>query len=457
MQRRDGGEWDVILGSGGAESQRWALVPTAAHALLRRLVEARAIATPSDDDIKAGIGADATTVLIEFDNGGMQTLSLAARTLGDHGLVEVGSASGTTTTASKADPTKPMLAVVDSSLHRVFREPGPKGWRETRVFAGLGQDISRVRMDNVNRHVTLGRVNGTWALVDPVAAPADPERVRKLITTLGELAISSFFDDAPPPTPTTGLDKPIVTIAVESESRIIDEGPGAAAGIAKTATTTRTLLVGNPSDGTGQRRYAALAADGPVFVIDSAALSVETFTPTAYIAPSSLSVAPADVGGVVMTPPAPTGSAPADPAAGAVAGAFPRAEYTRTLDGWSRVEPGGSKPLSDDEARQVNELLSFLQGEGPRSIELTVPGGWSDRGSIELRSLGGAPLMMLVIGSAPDGSLGTRVTDVKGRDVFRVYSPGRSPGLLSGTAAAAKRETEAASPLKTPGDGDILK
>lgn len=477
------GTWVALVNAGRGNEQRWPMQTSAAQGLLRRLAETRAIAAPSTEDLKAGIGAEPTVVRIEFDNGGVRTLKFAARTLGERGLVEVQpvATSASENAAPGTVPPAAQLAVVDSNLHKVFREPGPKGWRETRVFSGLGPDVSRIRLWNVDRVMSLGKVNGVWALTDPVATSADSEALRKLVSLLGELTIENFFDDQTPPAATTGLDAPIARIVIETDRNILDEGPGSKTGIAKTQTQVRELLVGKPSDGTLLRRYAAFKADGPVFTIGSSSLTQDTFLPSRYISQRAIDTPVGDIGGVVLesslaasgpgTTPAPTSSVPpATPSAvpptspGAVPAesvaavpAFPDRVLKRSLDKWIEIKGGVETPLSDDDAKTVNELLSFLAGEGPRSIELAPPAGWTERGAIHLLTLGDSPLSMIVIGSSADGAIGAKASDAKGRNVFRMYTPGRAPGMLNPIAAAAKQAADQRNPVNTNPDNEIMK
>lgn len=446
------GLWYVRLNGGKPSDQRWPLQLSAVQGLLRRFAETRAIAEPAKDDLANGIGREPTSVFIELDNGGVHALHFAARTLGDRGLVEVEPFASSSRAGADASNTvnrlRATLAVVDSNLHKVLRTPGPKGWRDTRVFTGLGPDVSRISLSNVDRNVRLGKVNGTWALVEPVAVAADAESIRKLISFIGELTVEQFLDEQQPPSDTTGLDAPIVTITIESDRSIIDEGVGATSGLLKTRTEIRTLWIGKPDDGTMQRRFASLAGGGPVFTIPSSALSQEMFMPARYISPRVIDTPVGDIGGVILEPAsgvaavAPSPVASPDGSAAQPAAPFPTRVFKRSLNSWLEVVGGKETPLDEESARYVNELLSFLAGEAPRSIELAHPVGWTEKGTINLLSLGGSPLAVVTIGAAGDGALGAKATDAKNRPVFRVFAPGRSPAIFAPLAADAKRRAD---------------
>ncbi len=442
------GTWFAVIGKRGGET-RWAVQATAAQALLRRLAETRAIGVPTKEDLVSGVGTEATEVRVELGGGGVgvsrtQVLRFAARTLGDRGLVSVEPMAGADSSGKTEVGGKPVLAVVDSSLHKVLREPGPKGWREVRVFADLGSEVSRIRLANVDRNMTIGKVRGSWAMIEPVATAADPERVRQLVSMLGELSIQQFFDEQAPPTEVTGLDAPIVTITIESDR--VDGGGGAAG----SRTEARELHIGKPSDGTMQRRYAAYAKGGPVFTIGSTTLTQEVFVPTRYIAARSVESAVGDSGGVILEPvPGPEGTAGG--------GGLPARVFKRSLEQWVEIAGGKETAVSEVDGALVNEMLSFFTGEGPRTIELSEPAGWTTKGEITMLSLGGGPLAVLTIGSTGDGSLATKSVDAKRRGVYRVYSPGRTPGLFSGLAAELKRAAEASGGAKPGKHAEIMK
>ena len=307
----------------------------------------------------------------------------------------------------------------------------------------------------------LGKVEGKWAVIDPIACPAETDSVRKLIATLSELTIDTFFDDELPPSDTTGLMEPIARIVIETD-RSVTDGAG---GTPRVVTETREVLVGKPSQATLQRRYASLSKDGPVVTINSASLTQETFMPTRYVLARAIDGTIGDIGGVVMEPAqaaqspavddAPT--TPVSPPSAATAPLFPTRVYKRALDKWEEFAGGQQTVLPDEDAKQVNELLSFFAGEAPRQIDLKAPEGWTERGTLRLLSLGGGPLSVLTVGSLADGSLSVRSDDVRGRSVYRTYTTGRAPLLLNPMAAALKAEADAKPKPPEPIDGDTMK
>jgi len=475
-----GGAWVAVVNVGKPAERRWPLQSSAAASLLRQLAQARAIAEATTDDVSVGVGADPTVVTITMNDGATRTLRLAARTLGGRGLVEVSppAPTGADAGVKKQAEAKPLLAIVDDGLHRVFRSPGPKGWRDPAAISGIGPDVARIRLSNVDRSVVLGKVEGRWAVIEPVGAPANPESIRRLISLLSELTIETFYDEAPPSTEATGLATPIARSVVESD-RTDMQGSGAGQGSgggSRVITTTRELNIGNSTDTTLKKRFASLGGDvtaaGAVVTVTAAGLSPELFMPSQYISPRAVETPVGDVGGVVLeaaAPPAPASvpvPAPGNegapsPVAGAAApspgASFPTRVFRRSLDTWKEIADGKETTLEDDQGKLVTELVGFLAGESPAAVELSPPAGWKDVGRVSLLSLGGQPIGVLDVGSTGAGAIGVKTSDVKGRAVYRTYAPGRAPVLLSPVAAAAKAAADAAPKPPASPDDDVMK
>ncbi|MBC7773376.1 MAG: hypothetical protein H7210_12845 [Pyrinomonadaceae bacterium] len=485
LRRAGQGSWNIVVNVGKPTERQWRLEQTAMQSLLTRLAETRALELPTKEHIDAGVGADSTVVRITLDNGGTRTLRLSSRPLGGRGLVEIektgDSPAGAPTASSAPGTSKPVLAVVDDSLHRLFRNSSPRAWRDTTAIAGIGGDIARIRLQNHDRAVVLGRVANTWALLEPVTAPVDQEMVRKLIAGLAGLGIVTFFDDATPPDDTSGLSSPVARVVIETDRNMVEEGIGQKATLNRIVTTTSELIIGKPSDGSLQRRYAALPDNGSAVVaISAAGLTQEIFDAAKYISARAIETPVGDIGGVVMTPkelqavpvvaappsadaPSPAGStvpiaSPAPPAAnpGPV---FPAHVYRRSLEQWIELTGDKESPLDDESGKRVNELLGFFSGDTARSVELSQPPGWSELGTMQLLSLEGRPIGVLTIGAASEGGLVSKVVDTAGRPVYRLYAPGRSPQLLSSLAASLKPTTPATQPSGSgdPAADDVMK
>ncbi len=414
------GEWELVMHGPGrsAAGTVWSLGTARGNSIVRVLAEMRAVAEP---DPQAALGDDATTVEISTDDGTKHTLRLAGRTLGGQGLVAVDGPG--------AGPTH-RRAIVDDGIHNVFRNPGPRGWRETAVFPGLDVNVSRFRLENgKDQRIALSRLSNHWRVTEPVVAPADPKALESLVAALGSLTIVDFLDGKTPDPASTGLEKPTASILIER-----DRGPAANSAAGATQTDRREVTLGALSDSTGQRLYAAIGVAGArrVVTVDASGVAKLTLKASAFISPHATEVVAADIGSIVLErydAPKRAGAAPPPPASAADATAGQR--FKLTLDKWVEMQPDGKESmLAEADVKAVKELIAFLTGFTAPTISTDKPEGYTGVGRISLLSLGDAPLDTLEYGTTADRRFALRSDAGGSASVYRIYPMERAPALL---------------------------
>lgn len=424
LTRDDQGQWRLALSTPIAGtltrwSSTWPVDPARMVSAIRLINDTRAAAVP---DPAASVGDQPARVRVELDNGHSLTFALAARRLGGQGLVEVTASSAT----GSGGPAKPetRLAVVAESFHVFFTEPGPRGWRDPTLLPQVtgAQTPSRVRLIGEKGAVALGRVAGRWSVQEPIAAPADPEAIRVLLTTLEGLRAVRFVDDPPGQPPTAaGLDNPIARIIMERDEPAADGAP--------TGTLRREVRIGAPADAAGSELFATADGGETTVVVAAAPLAKLKTDADAWLARSATSVSPADVMGLTYAPAAPLIPAPteADPAAAPASlspAAAPPTKFVREVTGWSEIRPDATRvQQAPDRAAAITALLNFLNATPARGVALEPPAGFAPAGTLTLAGAAGEPLDELVIARSnhPGIVIGT------GR-VFRVYE--QPPELL---------------------------
>ncbi len=442
------GQWRLVI-SGAAANGTWPVLPERPTGLLRVIASVRAVAEPEKD---ATIGADPVVVSLTLSDGSIRTMRLASRTLGGTGLVEIDPAPGSPSSASVR------RAMVDDTLYRSFRSPGPRGWRDPAVLPGSAAEASRIRLENMDRSLVIARVEGRWRLNQPVSCDADEGAVTRLARALDGLQITDYLDGRTPDAATTGLGSPVARIVLETDRRV-DAAPGTGKPDSdgmSVQTTSREVVAGLPADSRAQTRYARLGQDGPVVIIAATGLTTGLFDPAQYASPIAATSPAADIGTIVLEA--------ADPPSGSAAAAPSGVNRTlvRRLETWVQAAPTGEEtPLTPADVKAVQDLLVFLTKKPAASVTLERPAAYMTLGRISTRSLGCQPLGVLEIGSS-DGSSLILFSHSPGagerRGVFRVYPAGELPALLAPFAAAAKAANPApTAPAGADAGGDIVK
>lgn len=416
----DPGQWTLTIGGSGPA---WPLLPQRVRSILQIVAQVRAVAPA---EANATVGDGATVVAFETDGGATHTLLLAERTLGGTGLVEY----------RPPEPAPARRAMVDDGFLNVFRNPGPRQWRDAAALPGVGPELSRIRVEGDKGNViALSRAAGRWNLVEPVGAPANATKVAQVIAALQNLTITDFLDGKTIEPALTRLETPSARIRLETDVREATEDPTAPP---RVWTHTQELALGGPADSSGKNLYA-LVRDGDqtrTVAVDAAGLAAAlVIAPEAYVAPAAVATVAAEIGQVKLTPT--NGSAGAR-------------TFKRSLNSWAEVLGDGREAqLAEGDAGAVNDALTFLTTRSAAGVHIGEPEGYMPAGKVSLSSLGGAPLEEVEVGVVPGGSLVVRTGNV-----WRAYGVEPSSRLLRAWVESSGAAPAEPSP---PPPGDINK
>ncbi|MBC7836089.1 MAG: DUF4340 domain-containing protein [Phycisphaerales bacterium] len=407
------GAWMLQVGGSKPSASQWRLDSSRVPGFLARLADTPAIGAA---DSKMELGDRPSVIEIIIPGEATHEIRLAQRTLGGTGLVEVHSHpdGGTGTTTRRA--------VIDDGLHSVVLSPGPRGWRDGAAFPGGVMDAARIIRQSRDGSLVLAKHDNRWFVQEPIATPADPERILKLLTALESLRISDYLDESEPDAALTGLENPLARITIERDIR------SAPAGSADTSIDTdrREVIIGGPADQSGRRLFTALGASGSIVIIDAAGLAEVSARATDYVAGPAIVSAPADIGEVSL-------------ASGA--GGERLAHYKRTAAGWAAVDAAGRESvLAGPDASAIADALTFLSGFKASAVTTDAPAGHAAAALISLQSPSGQPMDQLEMGTTPASSAQPAMLVIKNGPVYRSYPLDAAPRLVRealGPAAAA--------------------
>jgi hypothetical protein len=393
------GDWKLETALQTPTGRTWPVDSERFRSVLRVLAETRAAGTPAPD---AGVGENPATIRLTLDDGSTLTLRLASRRLGGQAVISIEStppttSSGTTQPATASGP--PRLALVADSLPNLFTSPGPRGWRRTQLLTGVSLSAVGVRMVTPEASLALARDAGVWSLREPTPATADPEAIRRLFSTLEQVRITRFFDDAAPKPSEAGFDAPTARVILNLERR------RAGADDVAIDRSDLELTIGSKADATGSTLFATLDEGRTIVAIDTAALSTLSTDPARWISPFALAATPAEVAGLAITPtsttPPPAASAttpvPPTPPTPAPPAQLPLA-LRRTLDGWVESRPG-SAPILQDPTRteQIAGLIRLLTSTPAQSITLTAPAAFEPLATLAALGTNEQPISELTL------------------------------------------------------------
>ena len=239
------GAW-VLLYRVGDREQSWPMETARVRAMLGILADT--LSAAHDDPTLDPLGNDAAIVTLSFNEGPALEVRLATRTLGGRGQIEV----------QEQGSDRVRRAMVDSGLHDALVHTGPKAWRVAQTMPGVEEGVSRIRISRDDQVVALAKVEGHWALTEPVSAAADEQAVNGLVSAIGSVVVDRFLDNERPDDALTGLDNPRMIVRVELDRRV------PLAGFVSFKTFRREIRVGGPADlgnrgnseenGTGEER-----------------------------------------------------------------------------------------------------------------------------------------------------------------------------------------------------------
>lgn len=433
-------EWRLTIEPslpGGFSPPPWPLESAQMQPLLRILSETRSVAAPA-----AGASLGQHPVIVRMTiRDQATTLKLAERTLAGSGLIEI---ETTPLTAEKAGEPKPSIrrAIVDDKLHAVFTQPGPRAWRVRAPAASIASEASRITLNNTKQKLILAKVDGRWAMREPIVAPVDPGAVQRLIGQLARITVADFLDTGA--NGSTGLERPIAQLTIEVDRRTLP--PGATEPVI--STDSFSITIGGPADASNSRLFASINDERTV-LLDAHTLQPLSTDAVIYVWPYPTRVAASDVGRVDLAsagvPPLPPG--PSD------------RTLRRGPSRWVQIQPDNTEiTLVDKDKSDADALVTFLTG-GDRGafaagtqtpaarpaesaapvIELTAPLGARPIGTITIRSLAGDVLETIEVLAirADQVSLHTGA-------VWRTYAAAQTPNLLREFIAAAQTHGDAA-------------
>ena len=390
--RGGAGDWTIQVARPGADAPAtWPADPAPVRAILRLL----STLTPLREAERATtLDPAAAQVEIGLQSGRL-TFTLGAQAIGGRALLRLD------------DPVGPRTVWIDAGLAQALVNTGLLPWRDKSLLAGFTRDVSRIRLTSAGGTLALGKVTGHWGLREPVAAPADERSVQRLIATLAGLEITSFLDSRTDSS--ASLAPPLATLVLESDQREpraqgegfltrthrwtveFREGGGLAAA-QLLARVERREEVAEP----GKQPTVALARAYQVSV-PADKLADLAAGADAYIARTPCRTPAADIGGLAITRPG-----------------APARVFSRTLDGWNEDKDGTPVPCPPEDSRSVTAIAAWLCDTPAATVTTTTPADWQPAATVELRTLGGAPLVSIEIGggAAAGAPVVTRVGPV---------------------------------------------
>lgn len=399
--RTAGSTWNVHWSDDGESEGIWPAAPSQVRAALRILSTLELM--PADRGSR--VESPAADVRITLEDGSERRLVLSGRALAGRVLAEVGG--------------EEMQAVwLDRSVMDMLVSggggalAGPRAWRDPSALPGVGSDVSRARLESRSAaSLMLARVQGRWALREPVQEVAEPEVVGRLFTSLANVRVMDFLDDGVErPGQGAFVDNPAAVLILESEMRD-HAAPGAPVAVLR-----RTLAVGTTADLAGRNVFARIRQEMQrgsettidferTVIVSGELLAAVAMDPAAYIARQSFTMPPSDVGSAVIR----MGDR--------------EHRYKRTLDGWRQETEEGARPLSREEAEGFAALLQLLL-QAPAAHVVLREGTEGSIASVELTTISGNPLGEAVIIPAGEG-LG-----IQSRGVLRLHDAQASQGVL---------------------------
>lgn len=284
----------------------------------RALLSVLGALVPVADAGVSAMPADYMTLRLQLADGGERTLALAPTSVGGRRL-------------ARADDGP--IVTIDKDIYEALTAPGPRGWRETRVFRSVGAETSRITIEQPGLAIELARVQGRWSMRSPVRAPADEEAVARLLDDLANLRITEWADRGN--IAEIIYDRPFLRVRVERDRAVVDSD-----GSRAVDTDAEVFAVFGHIDLAGAQRFAIVGEPGGPAIVDALTLGrvlplADSLVSRAAVESHSSRIAEIRI--------------EADRSAARV--------YRRTLDGW-RSDTGGAPA---DEA--ANELLSLLTVE----------------------------------------------------------------------------------------------
>jgi len=234
-------------------------------------------------------------------------------------------------------------------------------WRDTALFDAVTANARAVSIQAGPYSVRLERGSQGWAITEPYALEADSEEVERALGAIASLRAAEFVD-APPADNASGLDSPIATIAV------------------RTQTGVRRLALASGTGATGANIFARITTTqggtdvSSVVHIDRESVAQLTAVPEAYARRTPLGLSSADIARVRFM--GTNGNA--------------RFEARRTAGDWTI----DGVPASPDQRDAINRLLTVMTLEPAARVATLDPDadGGTPLGEVRFMTEEGLPL-----------------------------------------------------------------
>ena len=294
--------------------------------------------------------------------------------------------------------------VAEPALLNALSNPEPMGWRELRVFPLSQRDgASRLRAVLGERAIALSRVQGRWALTEPLPAPVHPNAASRLLDAWSGLEVTALgvldrtpAEPVPPgvePVQRRDLGPVLASLSIEQDS-IIGNGD-------RVTSLESSVQIRRYGDDAAVVLFGQTGASLLIAPPD-----VEALVPTAdsLLARTAVQANPREVGALVVR-----------------SGARSR-RFTHTLGRWvEAVEPSsGDEALA---ARTLVELLTSVEAAAELVPQAPPHGAL---GSIEVFDVSGLRLAELAI----VGGKGRPIALASAAVVW-TYDDGRSNPLIA--------------------------
>lgn len=309
------------------------------------------------------------------------------------------------------------VALIDTGLHSVLTTPDPAVWRDAAAFAAPIHEASRISISSAGRELSLARVGKQWAIVKPVAEPADRPMVDELLKSLASIQAQRFVPDS-----STDWNSPTASVRIEIDQRTLSGED------VIRSTLAQELLIAGAADVGGTTVLARAAANtsgttrsplwGPAsLVLTRQALDSLTTDPSSVISRFPTPGARADVARIKLSP--------AD-----VLGATP-IEFIRTLSGWTR----DNTPVSSADAKAIDALLTLMFDTRAEKVR-SKSAGAAPLGSVTLLREDTSPIATLDLSQVTQGP---DAGFVASRDTFHwTFAPSAaSKGVFAWVSAQA--------------------
>jgi uncharacterized protein DUF4340 len=308
----------------------------------------RVLSTATIDERKNIGPVNGGTVTLRLADGTTRTLTFAESTLA--GRVEV--------VATSEGERK---GLTDATLYDAFIKTDILAWRDRRPLPSLAAGPARVELISPSGTLTLIRRQGRWTMLKPADAPVNPETITELTRSLASLTVERFMDSGADTssdavTDRFGFDTPLATIITETALRTADN--------ADAETIVQSMLVGKPTDATGETvfvrlEWTVITGDAPPITLAgpvAAAMSTQilndlTTRPEPYIGLRSVASLPAAIEALTLTS---KGRA---------------VTITRNGPAWA----AGRDTLLPDESTQIDELITLLADTDAAGASMVEP------------------------------------------------------------------------------------